>query len=333
MPAGNTTFTAFTELVTTGIRAYVRGSDIADNVSKHNALYRALNAKGKIRTLDGGISIITPLDYAANSTYQRFAGYGTLNVNPVDVISAGEYQWKQAAVHVAVSGYELRVNTGSNRVIDLVKAKIKNAKRSAANGLAVDLYSDGTAAYQINGLQAIIADTPTNTVGGISGTTFAFWKNVVQSAAAPLQGGSSITPSATTIGQLMRPAYYATTRGTDMPDLIVSSQDYYEFLENSQESLKQYVSSPGENTTTVTGSLVSLRWKKADVVFEGDGIIPLAHMYFINTDYLELVVHEAANWTEGERKQAFNQDAVVIPILWQGNLTCSCRLLQAVVKA
>jgi hypothetical protein len=43
-------------------------------LSKHNALYRRLSEKGRLRLEDGGLSIVTPLDYQANSTYQRYSG-------------------------------------------------------------------------------------------------------------------------------------------------------------------------------------------------------------------------------------------------------------------
>ena len=56
-------------------------------------------------------------------------------------------------------------------------------------------------------------------------------------------------------------------------------------------------------------------------------------MYFLNTDYLGLTVHKDANWTELDEKMSVNQDAEVIPIIWQGNLTVSNRSLQGVLKA
>ena len=40
---------------------------------------------------DGGLSIVTPLEYASNSTYQRYSGYDVLNINAVDVLTAAEY--------------------------------------------------------------------------------------------------------------------------------------------------------------------------------------------------------------------------------------------------
>ena len=325
-PGQSSLFNAFTELVSTTYRNHKK--TVADNVSKHNALYRRIASKGRVRLEDGGLSIVTPLDYQANSTYQRYSGYDVLNINAVDVLTAAEYPWRQAAVNVAASGLELRTNSGAQRIINFTKAKITNAQRSFANGLSSDLYSDGTASNQINGLQAIVADSGVGTVGGINASTWSFWQNIVQSAAAPIQGGGAITPGVTTIESLMLPLWIKLTRGADTPDLIVMSDDYFAFYEQSQTSLKRYA--PDDNGQ---GGMVSMKYKTADVFFDSSGGIPAQHAYFLNTDFLEMVVHRDANMDMPEELRSVNQDAVVMPILWQGNLVCSARFLQGVMKA
>ena len=54
-------------------------------------------------------------------------------------------------------------------------------------------------------------------------------------------------------------------------------------------------------------------------------------MYFLNTNYLEVVVHRDANWSTADEKVSLNQDAVVIPVFWQGQLVCSNRSLQGIL--
>ncbi len=231
-------------------------------------------------------------------------------------------------MNLAASGLELRTNSGESAFIKFLKAKLKNAQRSFANGLSVDIYSDGTASNQINGLQALVADAGTGTVGGINSSTFPFWQNVVQSAAAPLQGGSTITVSATTIESLMLPLWIRLTRGMDMPDFIVMSDDWFTFYEQSQTSLKRYTSDENGN-----GGMVSMKYKNADVFFDSSGGIPTSHAYFLNTEYIELIAHQDANITVMDQMKSINQDAVVIPILFQGNLVVGNRALQGVAKA
>lgn len=323
MPSPNT---VFTELVSTTFRKHAK--EIKDNVSKNNALLRRIYDKGNVRREDGGLTIVAPLDYAENNTYQRYSGYDVLNIGASDVISAAEYQWRQIAINVVASGLELRTNSGDTRIINLVKARLKNAIRTFKNNFSADIYSDGTLANQINGLQALVADAGTGTVGGIDSSTWTFWRNKVQSAAAPLQGGAAITPSATTMESLMLPLWLSLVRGDDQPDLIVMDNNYFTFFEQSQTSIKRYT-----DETKANAGFVSLKYKGADVIFDGGSGIPANHAYFLNTDYLELVVHKDADMTVMDEMKPYNQDAAVVPVLWMGNLVCSNRSLQGVQKA
>jgi len=322
----------FTEMVSTTLRAHRK--KFADNVSNHNALHMRLSRRGRKRTEDGGYEIVEPLDYAENSTYQRYSGYDVLNVGASDVLSAAKFDWKQAAVHVTASGLELRNNSGRNQLIKLSTSRLTNAMRSFRNNFGTDMYSDGTTANQINGLQALVADAGTGTVGGINSSTFSFWTNNVQSAAAPIQGGGAITVSKTTIQSLMLPLWLRCTRGGDAPDLITADEDYFTFYEESLTDVKRYANSDDE----AIGGFTSLKYKTADVFFDSSGGTwssghPTSHFYFLNTDYLSLVCHKDADMTQVPEQRAVNMDAVVIPIITQANLCTSNRSLQGVCLA
>ena len=255
MPANST----FTELVSTTFRKHRR--EIVDNLSNRNALLKYMMKRGNKRSEDGGLSIAAPLDYASNSTYQRYSDWDSLNISASDVISAAEYQWRQIAINVVASGRELRINSGDSRIINLAKARIKNALRTFNNNFSSDLYSTGALTNQINGLQALVADAGTGTVGGIDSTAFPFWQNQVIDASV-----LSVTPSSSTIeAQLMLPAWLATDRGPDdQVDLIVADNNYYGFFEASQLSLKRY-----NDTGKGSAGFVSLKYKNADVIFDG----------------------------------------------------------------
>jgi hypothetical protein len=319
MPSPNATFT---ELVSTTFRKH--NKEIKDNLSNRNALLKYIQGRGNISTdVNGGLSIVTPLDYAANSTYQRYSDWDLLNISASDVISSAEYQWRQIAINVVASGRELRINSGDARIINLAKARVKNAIRTYNNNFSSDLYSAGSLTNQINGLQALVADAGTGTVGGIVSGDFAFWQNTVVDASV-----LSVTPSATTIESgLMLPAWLATDRGPDdQVDLIVADNNYYTFFEASQVSLKRY-----NDTTKGTAGFTSLKYKNADVIYDGNSGIPANHMYFLNTNYLQLISHPDADLTVMDEMRPVNQDGAVTQILWMGNLTCSNRKLQAVV--
>lgn len=316
----------FTELVTTTFRKHRK--DIADNVSGNNALYQRLAGKGNVKTEDGGLTIVTPLEYALNTTYQRYSGFDTLNIAASDILTAAEFAWRQVAVNVVASGQELRINSGDARLIDLAKTRIKNAIKTFKINFGMDLYGDGTLANQISGLQALVSDAGTGTVGGIDSSAWPFWLSIVQSAAAPLQGGSAITISSSTMDSLMLPLWMELAKGDEQPDLIVTSNDLYMYYEQSLTAIRRYT-----NTDNPSGGFLSLKYKKADVVYDGGAGIPNTHMYFLNTDYMKLVAHKDANLDVLDEMRPINQDAVVIPVLWMGNMTCSNRRFQGVLKS
>ena len=321
----------FTELVTTTFRNHRK--ELADNVTNNNSLLKRLNQKGRKVVEDGGLSIVEPLDYAQNGTYQRFAGYDILDISASDVLSSAEYNWKNSAVHVTASGQELRENSGKSRIINLAKSRLQNAMRTFRNQMSSDIYSDGTSANQINGLQAIIPATAGGSLGGISGDTFTFWQGKVQDASSPISGGAITVSSSTFEDPFMLQLWLELTRGSDQPDLIVLSNDYYTFFEGSQVSNKRYTADTTTSSDNASAGLVTINYKSAQVVHDGGSGIPATTGYMLNTDYLKLVCHKDAQMTQMEDKKAINMDAVVIPILWMGNLVCSNRGLQGTLHA
>ena len=319
---GTFTGSTFTELVTTTFRKH--RTQVKDNLSNRNALLKYINRRGNTRSEDGGLSIVEPLDYAANGTYQRYSDWDVLDISASEVISAAEFQWRQIAINVVASGREMRINSGESQIIKLAAARIKNAMRTFNNNFSTDLYSDGTTTNQINGLQSLISDTPTTgTVGGINAATFSFWQNSLRDASV-----ASVTVSATTIENgMMLPLWLLTDRGPDdQTDLIVFDSNYYTFFEASQTSLKRY-----NDTSRGDAGFVTLKYKNADVLYDGNSGIPTNHGYFINTNYVKLCVHQDADLEVMDDMRPINQDGSVTPILWMGNLTVSNRKLQGVM--
>lgn len=307
----------FTQMVTSTLRSHPK--DLADNVSKHNALYAKLRARGRIKVLDGGYEIVRPLDYAENATFQRYSGYEALAVGASDVITGAKYDWKQAAVHVSASGLELRNNSGRARLIDLAKAKLTNAMRTMANNLSVDIYSLGTAdgGKQIGGLQQMITQDGTGTIGGIVSGTYTFWKNKYKDLNSA---------DKTNIGNRMNLLWLDLVRGTDKPDMIVSSNELYALYWDGLTDNQRWTSANNDANM----GFQSIKFQTCDIFHDGGSGIPANTMYFLNTDYLELCVHADANLTVSDEKISTNQDATTIPILFQGNLACSNRSLQGV---
>ena len=212
------------------------------------------------------------------------------------------------------------MNSGDNAIFNLSKARLKNAVRTAANYMSIDVYSDGALTNQMGGLASIIQTNGQGTVGGINSTTWTFWRN--QFYECPT------APSSATIKTHMNTLYLRQVRGTDKPDLIVSSHDFFSFYWASLQDLQRYTSSD-----EATAGFRALKYVDADVIFDSNSNFSTTaeKMYFLNTDYLGMVVHRDANWSQLDDKMSVNQDAVVIPMLWMGNLVCSNRALQGIL--
>jgi hypothetical protein len=310
----------FTELVTTTLRNHK--PEVVDNVSDHNALTRYLKDKGHIETESGGTEITRPLSYAENSTYQRFSGYDALNVQASDVLSAASYAWKQAAIHVTASGRELLINNGKEKLIGLVKARIKVAMATAANNMSVDVYSDGALSNQIGGLAHIVTNDGTGTVGGINSGNYPFWANQFKEMAG------TGTFSKSTIKGEMNALWMRCVRGTDKPDLIVASHDVFAVYEESLQDLQRYTSAKA-----AAAGFEALKYKSADIIFDSNTNFGTTaeKAFFLNTDHLFIVEHPEAQWSQDDEKVPTNQHAVVIPLYWMGQVVCTNRSLQGVL--
>ena len=255
------------------------------------------------------------------------SGYELLNVSPSDVISAAEFDWKQASVAVTISGLEQAQNSGPDALIDLLETRIDVAEKTMQNNLSQDMYSDGTASSgkQIGGLQLLVADSPTTgTVGGINRATYSFWRNQAYSATS--DGGSAA--SAANIQRYMNALYQRTARQTDKVDLILADTNYYNFYLSSLQAIQRITSDE-----MAQAGFQSLKYMGADVVFDGGigGGCPANHMYFLNTDYIYWRPHRDRNMVPLDRTQSINQDATVQLIIWMGNMTMSNAQLQGVI--
>lgn len=307
------------EIITTTLRH--RNKELADNVTNSNALLKRLQQKGNIRPVPGGRTIVEELEYAENATFKYYSGYETLDISPSDVISAAEYVWKQAACVVSASGLEVEIqNSGKEAVINLLDKRISNAMKTMSNNISSGVYSDGTGSSgkQITGLTAQVATAPTSgTVGSIDRSSWSFWRN---------QTLQDSTFSSSTVLAKMEALWITCIRGQDKPDLITTDDGGFAAYWAALQAFQRI-------TRDDRGRLgwAELSFLTADVIYDGDSGHRDNTMYFLNTDYIYLRPHSDRNFVPLERRDAVNQDAFVVPIVWAGNLTASNLSLQGVL--
>lgn len=314
------------EIVTTTLRA--RSKKLADNFTHNTALIEKLNERGNKRFISGGRTIVEEIAYDKNRTYKRYSGYEPLNIAPQDVFTAAEFGIKQSAIAVTISGLEELQNSGKEQIIDLLDARISNAEDSMLLELSADMYSDGTAdgGKQVNGLQALVADTGLGTVGGISASTWAFWRNYVYDFSV-----ATVTPSATTITTAFEDVWLNTQRNRETTDLIVADNTYFKYYWDSLLAIQRITS-----TAKGEAGFKALEFMGVPVVPDGamSGDAPSAHVYFLNTKYLALRPHRNRDMVPlNPDRFSTNQDALVKLIAWAGNLTVRNRRLQGVICA
>jgi Replicative DNA helicase len=138
-----------------------------------------MRERGNMTTVTGR-SIVRELEYAANGTVAFYNGYETLDTSPSDVLSAAEFDYKQLAGTVTISGLEQIKNSGTEALINLLESRIGVLEKTMENTLSTSVFSDGTgtSSKEIGGLQLLVADAGTGTVGGINSSTYSFWQNV-----------------------------------------------------------------------------------------------------------------------------------------------------------
>ena len=287
-----------------------------------------MKRRNKIKVYSGGYEIQEPLEYAENGTFQRYSGFEQLDTSSSDVLTSAKYEWKQIALHVTASGREIRMNSGKEAMINLVKARKKNAMNTAKNNMSIDVYSDGSLSNQIGGLANLIQTNGQGTVGGINAATYTFWRNKFKEMTGTNLAASPSTANAASMKADMNALWLSTVRGADKPDLIVMTHDFYALYELGEQQLQRYAD--GE---LAKAGFQTIKYKSADVVFDDNTNFGTTDelAYFLNTDYLYLVQHKEAQWTADDEKKPVNQDAVVIPMYWMGNMVTTNRARQGIL--
>jgi hypothetical protein len=310
----------YTEIVTTTLAGYSK--TMADNVTNNNALLRHIDQKGN-KSPATGRTIVQELEYATNSTTKWYSGYEVLDTSTSNVFTAAEFNYKQLAGNVVISGLEQVENSGPEQIFNLLKSRIRNLEKSLKNTMATALYADGTGtdSKEIGGLQLLVPGTVGNTVGGINSGTYTFWANQVYDFST-----ETITASATTIQTAMNTLWLACIRGADRPDVIVGDTTYFGFYWASLQTNQRFTSDE-----SASAGFMNLMFMDAPVYY--DDQCPATKMYFLNTDYLFLRYAEGREFVPLGEKASVNQDALVMPVAWAGNMTVSNRARQGIIQA
>jgi hypothetical protein len=293
----------FDALLSTTLANY--RDQLTDNVFTARPLTFFLQDRGRIRMLNGGTKIVEPLIYGTNSTVASYSGYDSLSLTPQSGITAAEYDWKQYAASISISGIEEAKNQGEQEIINLLEAKIMQAEESLREGFNQMFFGDGTgnSGKDWNGLGNIVEAS--GTVGGINRATSGneYWRSYEENTATAL-----------TLAQ-MATAYNTVSVGNDHPDMILTTQTLFEKYEALLVPNLRYT-----DTKTADAGFQNLLYKAAPVVY--DVHCTAGVMYFLNSKYLTLVGHSGKWFAQTQFVSPEDVDARYALILCYGNLTC-----------
>ena len=317
----------YSDILATTIESRTR--KLADNVTNNNAYLSKLKSKGRTKTFSGGNKILQEISFAENNNAGWYSGYDLLPVGVSDVISSAEFDIKQAAVPCVISGLEQLMNSGRERMIDLMEGRLEVAEKTMMNLISGGIYSDGTAAggKQLDGLEAALPVDPTAApYGGIDGATWTFWQNAVSDQTA----ADGLDP--TKIQGFWNLLWAELVRGQDRVDLIMTDTTVWNAYVESLQAQQRFT-----NTNSADAGFATLKFMDADVCLDG-GIYngsngsgaPGGTAFFINSDYMHYRPHADRNMVplSPNRRTSVNQDAETQIIAFAGNMTCSGRMFQ-----
>ena len=260
--AGNS---SFDELLSTTLKNYI--PKLTDNIFSARPLFYALTNGQTIRRISGGQAIVVPVIYGTNSTAGSYSGTDTIDTTAQTGISAAEYDWKQYAATVTISGIEEAKNNGEAQIIDLLEGKIFQTQETVIENMNTMFWADASG-DDWNGLHLIVAK-PNTSLGGIdpTGSGNSWWKSTETDENGALTQAT------------MANVYNSISVGNDQPTIIITTQTLYEKYESLLSDQIRYT-----DTDVADGGFQNLLFKGAPVTF--DGAATSGQMMFLNTKYL-----------------------------------------------
>ena len=299
-----------------------RAQGYQDLVSNSNAILYAIKERGGWKTFSGP-TIRERLLYNESGTYTRYSGFDFLNPKPAELFSDAEFEPKQAAVSVTISGDEMLKNSGANQIMNIWESHVEAAEMELEDRFTEDLHSAGTEPNQIGGLQLAIPTTvDSGTYGGISRADVAAWRTSSYDAHSAFTGITQV--SSTTVKAIFNQIMIERSRRNRGPNLIASGQEHYLAYSAATEAIQRVTDETKLSKLGFTALKYYGAGRSVDIVLEG-GIgtaMPSDTTYFIDSTALKFRYHPDRNFSKiGSKQMPINQDAMVQHVGFFGNLT------------
>jgi len=323
-------------------------SEVVDNIFKKS--WYLSNLEGRKEMEEGGIRIDRSIEYGTNGTFQSYYGYDMVPIVPQETVTDTQWTWKELQANWVISRRELRQNTGKSKIRSLIDGKKKSMTRSFREGMNTQLLNPsslvatttGNGGKDLTPLYMLVSTTTAQSPGGISESTSAYWANQRQASASANQtamNGSAFVaecrsfsntcgqnsdgfPNLGVWGKLMYEAFVAVLDTKVRYSSTDSAKNGFRSVmcENMEVYWDQLVPKVTKNTTTL-------------VPYTGSVTATGSIGYFLNTDFIYLVVDSGTNFvmTPAVEHQAAGQQATSGAMLFMGEHICTNRRAQGVL--
>lgn len=285
---------------------------ITDNVYNSNVLfYRWYHANKFVQ--QGGTQIEAPLMYKPMAAGGSYSGYQLLNVTPSDTIQNGAWAWKQYFSPVTVDGLTLLRADSPLAIADFIATQFKQAEMDLSDQLGNGLWSSGGNPNDIDGvLSAVDTGTIQSSYGAIPHSGNTWWQAQTDTSTTTLTLAS------------MQNMFGSCQSGGRAPTIILSTQAQYNRYWNLNTSPQRFPVQPGGKDMQLAQAGFE------NLLFNGtpflvDSHIPTTgaypnYIFFLNEDYIQMVVASRADFHLQDFQTPTNQDAMTALLLWAGNL-------------
>lgn len=284
LPASGTN--QFTELTYVTRRAFI--PKLVVQIYNSTPLMAALIANSQSAT--GGVSSVTVPVQGAQFVNAQWSDYSGSFAQPSVQQGAfeGEYNLKLMIAPVPFLGMEGAVQQ-DHAIIPLIEARMNDATNVMMDGMATALYNNTTNTQQFIGLPAAIDDgTGTATYGTLNRTTNTWWQSKVYNA-------NNTNPTRQNILQ-----YISGTvkKGAEVPTCGICGFGTWTLLAQDYVGQEQYVITPGSSfSDSEDGPKAAFRaLMVAGVPVYPDPYCPEGTVYFVNTNYMSLYIHEQGSF-------------------------------------
>ncbi|MAH50911.1 hypothetical protein CMI37_34160 [Candidatus Pacearchaeota archaeon] len=250
-----------------------RKREIVDNIFDATPFWFWLRAHGGMESVVGGRSIDVELAYASSSNVGYISKGDTVSLADKEFLTLAQYEWRYLADSIVRFGVDEQQNAGKNKIFNLMQQKLTNSQDSLVDQLETSLFT-AQSGKTINSMLDLVADVPTNTIGGLSGTTYSWWQNKVKDMTGLSFAVHGVKEMRTIINSI------SNNKGGAMPDIIVTHQTPYEYYEDDVVEQKRIV-----NKKLGDAGFENIQFKGTPIIWSPS--CPSDAMYFMNTKYLK----------------------------------------------